>query len=74
MAAILGLGVLSMAAKIAVDGPRDQLRRDRTLHRVVLVEMAFNYDNVCILQQGGRSGIHAYLQNKYVQFCGHIKT
>jgi len=30
------------------------------LYRVVSGEMVFSYDNVYILQQGGRLGIHTY--------------
>ena len=42
-----------------------------TLYRVVSVEMAFSYDNVYILQQGGKV---RYLQDKCAQFCVHIET
>ena len=45
-----------------------------TLYRVVLEEMAFSYDNIYILQQGGRWGIYTYLQDKCAQFCVHIQT
>ena len=42
-----------------------------TFYRVVLGEMVFSYDNVYILQQGGRWDIHTYLQDKCAQFCVH---